>query len=153
MTITFFGRNISASSTAGKLILVGAVCFAMLLVGYSAYLGIRAIAAELHVHPVLVFVVLFVLTVELTFDGRKVALLPGQHTRELLGWACFLVSVYHYVSLDQKLEVAVVCTSALVTLVGRFAKLVAAHREAQWRIKRAIQTEMVDLKYGKRSDE
>lgn len=152
MTLTFFGRSVSPGSTAGKLVLFVAFPLIALLMGYSCYLGTVAIGAVAHMHPLLVFLVLFALMLELTFNGRKVGLLPGKHTRAFLGWACFAVSLYYYVSHDMRFQVIVVSASVLCTQVGRFVKLIQDNREEQWQLKRAMQTEMVDLKYGNRSD-
>jgi hypothetical protein len=152
MTLTFFGRNISPSSTAGKLVLYGTLPL-LALTAYTCYLSTIAIGAVLHVHPVLVFLVLFALSVQLTFDGRTVGLLPGKYTRDALGWACFAISLYHYIRLDMRWEVVAVSASMVIIQVGRFVKLVQEHREDKWRLQRAIQQEMVDLKYGNRSEQ
>lgn len=150
MTITFFGKQISASSRTGKLLLVGAFVLVAALMVYTCYLGTCAIGAELHVHPALVFLVLFALTVELTFNERKVSLLPGKHTRNVLSWACAALSLYHYVRLDMRFEAVAVSGSLIVILVSRVVKLIYDNREKQWQLNRAMQMEMADRKYGSR---
>jgi hypothetical protein len=152
MTLTFFGRSISPHSTAGKLILFVGFPLVVLLTGYSCYLGTVAIGAELNVPALVVFVVLVALMTELTFDGRKTGLLPSKFSRDILGWACFAISLYHYVRLDMRLEVILVSLSVLLVLVTRLVKLITSHRDDQWQLKRAKQVEMVDMKYGNRSD-
>ena len=152
MYITVFGKQISASSRAGKLLLVGAFLLVAGLMIYTCYLGTCAIGAELNVHPALVFLVLFALTVELTFNERKVSLLPGKHTRNVLSWACAALSLYHYVRLDMRFQAVAVTCSLIVILVSRVVKLIYDNRDKQWQLNQAMQMERVDRKYGNLAD-
>lgn len=133
MLVRIFGQIFSPNPTVRKFTMYGVYPFVLAGMGYGVYLTCVAIGALCQLNAFLVFMVGFVLLLDVTFPRRSqpVGLLPGKLAKAVFFASTYGVSLWYYAHEGQRWQfgsLAFVVSVGLAFPVVRFIDKFRARR-------------------------